>query len=127
MKLVPKTPSETFHVPNDGWVKFDYDPETHQEKSLKINDDGTATVRVTVPQWAINQMLRANAEHESNWSGWRGKDVGMVASIPQQVYGNLVKECGFDPKRGGHYDRKKFTKLLNDIDYKKLRTGGGRL
>lgn len=127
MKLVPQKPTDAFHVPNDGWVKFDYNPETQQTKWLKIDDDGKATVRITVPQNVINQTLRQNAELDRDWSGWNGKDVGLVASIPEQVHTHLIKQCGFDAKAGGQYDRKKYVKLLNDIDYKKLRTGGGKL
>ncbi len=127
MQLVRQKPSDAFHVPDDGWVKFDYDPETQQTKWLKIESNGKATVRVTAPQSAINSTLQTNAELENAWSGWSGKDVGMVASIPQQVHSKLIKQCGFDPKSGGQYDRKKYLKLLNDIDFKKLRTGGGRL
>lgn len=73
----------------------------------------------------LETIIADNKKRANEWNGWAGKEHGAVVSaIPINIYNDMVRECGYD---GNEYDQKRFDKMLNDPDYKHLRTGGGSL
>ena len=88
-------------------------------------EDGKTIIKTSQdvdPLLDINQRARSNQT-----SGWKG-DLHHVASIPNVVYEQMMRELGHDWRQPMDADTKvKFARLLSSGDYLKLRTKEGRL
>lgn len=60
---------------------------------------------------------------DAQGADWTKREHGaIVASVPITIDNELKRQCGWD---GFQYDREKYRKLLNDRDFRKLRTVDG--
>jgi hypothetical protein len=115
------------------WMFLERDPISL--KSIYIRTVGDKIqVKETIPMWLAEKMLEENKQRALAFDangGWKNKNAlkygALVASIPNHIDAHLKTLSGFDPKVGGQYDKQKYNSLLDDIDYAKLRTGGGKL
>lgn len=104
------------------WAIFRYCAETGITTWIKR--ENPTTIRFMETQ-ECSQILDENAYLRTNWDSWQGRKHGaVVARIPIVTDNELKRRCGYD---GAEYDKKLYNKLLNDLDYRKLRTGGGAL
>lgn len=113
------------------WMFFEHDPETHKTTYMRILEDGRIQMQDRIPMWLAKQLLDHNKARSSEFAsngGWSGHKTGaVVAAIPHHIDLELKQLSGFDPVRGGDYDRQRYARLLDDSDYQNLRTGGGKL
>lgn len=119
------------HTSTDpNWHLINYDPVTFKSTYMKI-DEGLMTFRTTIPEWLALQIIEKNKREANEWQasgGWRARKFGgVVASIPEILDTELKKKSGYDPRKGGFYDQDKYNSFLDDIDYRHLRTGGGKI
>ncbi len=109
------------------WHLFDYDPITQRRKYMKMAD-GSLHIRETMP---VEAVLEANKRDANSWQdngGWKAAKRGaVIARVPLILDNEWKKAAGYDPKKGGTYDRDKYSSFLDDIDYRHIRTGGGRI
>jgi hypothetical protein len=105
----------------DDWVLYEHDPVMGRTVWIRDNGDGTMTART---DYDVTKTLDANkAALASAAPGWKG-DWHRVASIPLGLLHN--PELGLmDAARDG--DRGYLRKILNDSDYRHLRTKEGKL
>lgn len=109
------------------WHLFDYDPITQRRKYMKI-EDGLLRIRETMP---VDAVIEQNKKEANDWQsngGWKAARRGaVVARVPLVLDNQWKKASGYDPTKGGDYDRDRYNKFLDDIDYRHMRTGGGRI
>lgn len=109
------------------WHLFDFDPITQRKKYMKI-EDGLLKIRETMP---VDAVIEANKIEANDWQskgGWAAATRGaVVARVPLILDNAWKKASGYNPHSGGEYDRDKYNSFLDDIDYRHLRTGGGRI
>ena len=103
------------------WALFKYESETGIR--TYVRRDGTKIIfREYQP---VRNIIAQNHEARSRWTNWHDKKHGAVVhSTPVLEFEKMKKLCGWD---GVQYDRVAMNKLLNDPDYAKFRTGGGKL
>lgn len=102
------------------WFLHRYYPDSGRRVWWKF-DNGAIRVRDEMP---IQKIVDANTQLRNEWTGWKGKKFGAVTnSIPENVFYDLRKKCGFD---GVEYDRKKMQSFLKDVDYRKFQTVTGK-
>jgi hypothetical protein len=115
---------------DDTWAVLEHDPYTQQTKWVKFHD-GLCTVRVTQPDELTWQMLEINKREANEWQdkgGWKkAKNGAVIAKVPTIMDTEFKRKAGYDPSKGGWYDQDKYNSFLDDIDYKHLRTGGGKI
>ena len=86
-----------------------------------------ATKEVTVGKLQdVQPIIDRNKELQNSFSGYRGKEMFQTASVPLVVDAELKKKSGLNT-RTGEYDQQKYTSILNDGDYKYLRTIPGKI
>lgn len=103
------------------WAVLRYDAELGITTWVKREGN---TIRFMETQDA-SQIVDENATLRANWDGWEGRKHGaVVARVPIVTDNEIKRRCGYD---GAEYDKKKYNQILNDIDFRKLRTGGGSL
>ena len=88
---------------------------------IRVDDAGVCHVRKTQ---AVQDTLDINAIQANAWGGWQGREDAVVARIPTIVW-NDWKQSGKIDERGE--DTAAVNRMLNDSDFRKLRTGGGQL
>jgi len=106
------------------WHLFDFDPLTRRRKYMKI-EAGRLHIRETMP---VDEIIEANKQDANAWRGWKAAKYGaVVARVPLILDNAWKKASGLDPARSGEYDRDKYNSFLDDIDFRHIRTGGGRI
>lgn len=109
------------------WMLFDFDPLTQRRKYMKL-EDGLLHVRETMP---VDAVIESNKREANDWQargGWKAAKKGaVVARVPLILDNAWKKASGFDPTKGGTYDADKYNSFLDDIDYRHIRTGGGKI
>lgn len=112
---------------DSGWMFLEYDPITM--KSIYVRSVGDKIqVKETIPMWLAQRMLDENKRRANEFTGWAGKkNGGVVAAVPGFMDAHLKSLSGFDPTKGGEYDKDRYNSLLDDSDYRHLRTGGGKI
>ena len=115
------------------WLLLEYNPVSMKTTYIRTVGE-QIQVKETIPMWLAEKMLEENKQRAIAFAdngGWKNKKTkkygALVASIPNHIDAHLKALSGFDPKVGGQYDKQKYNSLLDDIDYAKLRTGGGKL
>lgn len=104
------------------WAVLRYDAELGITTWVKRE---SPTVIKFMETQDCSQIVEENTYLRNNWDSWNGRKHGaVVARVPIVTDNELKIKCGYD---GSEYDKKKYNSLLNDIDYRKLRTGGGSL
>lgn len=88
---------------------------------LTFDRDGTIKVKKTQ---RVDVTLDINHEQRSNHRGFKG-DMHHMARIPLLEWSTLMEKCGHQSGQG--YDRKKLFSILNDSDYKNLKTVNGKI
>lgn len=105
----------------DDWVLYEHDPAMGRTTWIRDNGDGTMTART---DYDVTKALDANkaalASASTSWAG----DWHHVGSIPLGLYHN--EQLGL-AAAGRDGDRAYLKKILNDSDYRFLRTKGGTL
>ena len=75
----------------------------------------------------VYQILELNQAMFVENSGYTpDKSMRRVASIPTLLRNKIMAEEGWDPWQPGKYPER-YKRLMNDIDYSKLRTAKGRI
>jgi len=117
----------THGFPMSDWFLFDADPLTQRKKYMKI-EDGLLHIRETMP---VDAVIEANKRDANEWQsngGWKAAKFGAVVARVPLILDNVWKKAsGYNPANGGEYDRDKYNTFLDDIDFKHVRTGGGRM
>lgn len=112
------------------WKFLETDPVTHKTLYFRTVGD-KIQIRETIPMWLATAMIEDNKRKAADFhdnGGWKGAKKGaVVAAVPHHIDQHLKAMSGFDPSKGGEYDRVKYNSFLDDIDYAKLRTGGGKI
>lgn len=112
------------------WTLFEYDPVTQRRKYMKITGSGASQllhVRETMPCDAIIEANKVEANEWKAKGGWKAAKHGaVVARVPVTLENEFKRMSGYEP-RTGQYDRNKYNAILDDSDYRHLRTGGGKL
>lgn len=109
------------------WHHLETCPVSHETKWVKF-EDGVMTIRTTIPEWLALQIIENNKAEANAWKGWSAAKQGaVVARVPLILDNELKKKAGYDPTKGGDYDQDKYNSFLDDIDYRHLRTGGGKI
>lgn len=90
-----------------------------------VGDNRKMTVRHEQPKQVISAILDRNVAIQNSFNGYKGKEMYQGTSLPIAVHSQVMKMCGHKPGQG--YDEKKFVKIMNDIDYRKLKTIPGKL
>lgn len=85
---------------------------------------GDMIVRGYQDVYAILEMNQAMFTENDGYS--KSRDLQRVASIPHVVRNKIMAEEGWDPWQPVKYPER-YKRLMNDIDYRKLRTAGGRV
>lgn len=88
-------------------------------------DQKLVHVRHEQPKQVIQDILDLNVARQNAFSGYGGDMMHQTSSIPLTVHSQIMKQCGNIPGVG--YDQKKFSQILNDRDYYKLKTVPGRI
>jgi hypothetical protein len=100
------------------WTLFDHDFQLKRTTWVRDNSDGSRTFRT---DYAVDDILEANADMRRNaTSGWTG-DYHKVASIPVGVYYDKLAEAYRQNDTGF------IKKFLNDSDNSQFRTKEGRV
>lgn len=97
---------------------------------LRANYQGGKLVSYTVRRWHPPEILEAvldrNVAMQNSWKGKYGDDcVTQQTAIPIALHQQIMDKCGF--QQGHGYDEKKFRQIMNDSDYRKLKTVPGRI
>lgn len=114
------------------WVFFNYDPLTLKTILVKFEGD-KIHFRESIPLWLAQQMMEENklrAKEFDASGGWKAKQFkkgAVIASVPHHIDQQFKKAAGYDPTKGGWYDKDKYNSFLDDSDYAYLRTGGGKI
>lgn len=75
----------------------------------------------------VYQILELNQAMFTENSGYTAdRSMRRVGSIPTLLRNKIMAEEGWDPWQPGKYPER-YRRLVNDIDYRKLRTAGGRI
>lgn len=102
------------------WRLVDFDPFTDTSEWYLYNGDNTITIRKIAHN--VDQLLDANAEEFNAHLNARWGDGKKVASIPPALF----EELGLD-KALQEGDKAHFKRIINDSDFAKFRTFGGRI
>ena len=115
------------------WLLLEHNPISMKTTYIRTVGD-KIQVKETIPMWLAEKILEENKQRALAFDangGWKNKKAmkygALVASVPNHIHAQLKAMSGFDPTVGGEYDKQKYNSLLDDIDYAKLRTGGGKL
>ena len=112
---------------DSGWMFLEYNPDTYKTTYIRNLGD-KIQVKETIPMWLAQSIIDDNQKRKNEFGSWAGKKHGaIIAAIPDHIDAQLKQMSGFDPVKGGEYDRQKYNSFLDDIDYAKLRTGGGKI
>lgn len=116
---------------DSSWHWFDYDAITFKTTYVKFGDDNRIHFLETIPDWLATRILEENKEKAKQFTengGWAGAKYGaIVANVPDIIDQEFKRKAGFDPTKGGWYDRDKYNSFLDSSDYAHLRTGGGKI
>lgn len=85
---------------------------------------GDMIVRACQDVYEILELNQAMFVENSGYSS--DKSMRRVASIPALLRNKIMAEEGWDPWQPGKYPER-YRRLMNDIDYRKLRTAEGRI
>ncbi len=91
---------------------------------LRWEDDGSLHVDSLADVSDILEANKAMANHNDGYSPTR--ELRRVASIPLALVWKIRNEEGWDPLDAGRY-QERIKRLLNDSDWRHLRTAPGRL
>jgi hypothetical protein len=106
-----------------GWMLLKRNAITGVSEWWKWNGDGTATIRMTQDVEPILENNQALANSGNGWSA--AKDMRRIASVPSVVIEEFRKR-GVNLLRP-ESDLKAFKRIMNDSDYRKLRTADWRV
>lgn len=108
------------------WAVLRYDAEIGITTWVRREELGNGKSKIHFMETQdATQIIDENKHLANSWDGWANKKHGaVVARIPIVTDNEFKRRSGYD---GSEYDQKQYNKLLNDIDYRKLRTGGGSL
>lgn len=87
-------------------------------------DQETGDMLVRGHQDVTGILERNHALYTENRGYTPDKSLQRVASIPMALCNHIFATEGWDPNRPDRYPER-WKRLMNDIDYRKLRTGGG--
>lgn len=104
----------------DHRVFFEHDPEIGRTVWLVFDDQGR--MKGAHVEQNVDAILEANAEAEKLTHGVRFGDYNRVASVPL----TFMEKSGLGDAIDGR-DKKYVSKILNDVDYRKLRTSRGNV
>lgn len=88
------------------------------------NVTGDMIIRACQDVYKILELNQAMLMENNGYTA--DKTLRRVASIPTLLRNKIMAEEGWDPWQPGKYPER-YKRLMNDIDYKKLRTASGRI
>ena len=111
------------------WRELTTDPESGITTEMRIVD-GQMVVRHRIPRTVIDDIQEENKRRRNDFE-WSRKVLNQpylpVASIPENLHYEAVKNSGFDEKVG-LYDRKHYNKLItNNPDFENFRLTPGKV
>jgi hypothetical protein len=116
------------HNPESDWMFVETDPFTHVSLYIRVRSDGMIDARHTLPKWAVDAIMEDAKQKALAWQGWdKAKHGAVVAQIPTILDDEFKRQAGYDPTKGGWYDKDKYNAILDDSDYRHFRTGGGKI
>ena len=98
------------------------DPLTYT-KSYMVVDHKTKEITVgkILPDNIAKATVKLNKEKQNNFDGYKGKEMVQEYSVPEMLHQQIKEKAGLE-HRTGEYDTKKYTQILDDADYKYLKT-----
>lgn len=116
----------TKHVPigqpDSSWRLLSFDPVTGKTDWMKLEGDveGHHQLKVRTVMPVDGLLALAEAERQMDSGNWKG-DMHRVSTLPIHLHERLLGEAIRQD------DQKYISKVLNDPDWSKFRTKGGRV
>lgn len=118
-------------IADEKWTFLEQDPVTFVKTYYRHDANKQIQVLKTMPEFIANQLIEENKEKAKlfdDMGGWKkAKHGAVVANVPDIIDQEWKRACGWDPRKGGWYDRKKYNTFLNNPDFAHFRTGGGKI
>lgn len=95
-------------------IRYDWLPQT----------DGSIVIQGVQDVYQILEMNQAMLTENDGYT--QDRSFRRVASIPTALRNKIMAEEGWDPWQPARYPER-YKRLVNDIDYRKLRTAKGRI
>lgn len=105
-----------------------YNPLTGIRTTVTFTGSGEARAMHVKRETALqvqSAILDMNAADQNNFKGFKGVDIYQATRIPLIEHEKIMQRCGH--QKGHGYDVKKFKQIINDIDYRKLKTVPGKI
>lgn len=116
---------------DNNWHYFDYEPVSMKTTYMRFTESGQVQIREVIPEWLARKIIEENQDRAKQFTangGWAAAKQGaVVANIPHFLDKHFKSMSGQDVTKSGDYDRDKYNSFLDDIDYRYLRTGGGKI
>ena len=113
-KLVKKNKDKSVYVKTD--------PLTFTQSYL-ISDhvNKEITVGKILPKEIAETAVKLNKQKQNDFDGYKNKQMVQEYSVPQMLHQQIKEQSGLE-HRTGKYDTKKYKQILDDSDYKYLKT-----
>lgn len=116
---------------SENWMHLDYDPMTRKTTYIRVLENGDIQIKAEIPREVLDGILEDNKrkrKYFDEMGGWKkAKNGAVFAAIPHYLDQHFKQLSGFDPAKGGEYDRDKYNSFLDDSDFSALRTAGGKI
>lgn len=104
-----------------------YDPVMGVRTTIWIEDAGNGKVNIKKRhEQRTDDIIALNKLQANSFGGFKQNLMTQTARVPVTIWSDFMRKCGQD-KRTGEYDKKRLTRILNDSDYKHLKTVDKRL
>ena len=116
---------------SENWMSVDYNPATRATTYIRVLENGQIQVKHEIPRVVLEGIIEDNKrkrKYFDEMGGWKKAKHGAVfAAVPHYLDQHFKELSGFDPIKGGEYDKDKYNSFLDDGDYSSLRTAGGKI
>ena len=113
-KLVNKNKGKSIYVKTD--------PLTFTQTYLEFNHETKeVTVGKILPDKIAKTAVKMNKEKQNNFEGYKGKEMVQEYAVPEMIHQQIKEASGLE-HRSGLYDEKKARAILDDPDYRYLKT-----
>ena len=113
-KLVKKNKEKSVYIKTDPLTfTQSYLIQDHKNKEI--------TVGKVLPDEIAKTAVKLNKQKQNDFDGYKGKEMVQEYSVPEMLHQQIKEKAGLE-HRTGEYDTKKYTQILDDADYKYLKT-----
>lgn len=113
-KLIKKNGGQSVYLKTD--------PLTQTQSYLEFNHkEKTITAGKVLPDVIAKTAVKMNKEKQNNFEGYKGKEMVQEYAVPEMIHQQIKEASGLE-HRSGLYDEKKARAILDDPDYRYLKT-----